>query len=96
MADKTPFKPFNRMAKPERVQVVKDNAQPRVKPPQMAHKPQPNLAPPGMSGIRTEKRFAFQKPPAPKPEFAPTQGNLRREFKSLVRNQTGKGHEIER
>ena len=96
MADKKPFVPYADVEKVKR-ELMKDNAQPRIKPPQMATKPQPNLAPPGMVGIRTEKRFALGKAPAPpKPEFSPTQGNLRREFKSLVRNQTGRGRDIER
>ncbi len=95
MADKKPFVPYADVEKVKR-QLVKDNAQPRIKPPPMARKPQPGLAPPGMVGIRTDKRFALPKAPAPpKPEFTATQGNLKREFKSLVRNQTGKGHDIE-
>ena len=94
MIGKKPFVPYADIAKVKR-ELMKDNAQPRVKPPEMAHTPQPNLAPPGMVGIRTEKRFTLPKAP-PKPEFSPTQGNLKREFKSLVRNQTGKWHDIER
>ena len=94
MTGKKPFVPYADIAKVKR-ELMKDNAQPRVKPPEMARMPQPNLAPPGMVGIKTEKRFTLPKAP-PKPEFPPTQGSLRREFKSLARSQTGKAQDIER
>lgn len=73
----------------------KNNAKPRVKPPEMAKKPEPGLAPPGMSGILTEKRFAFRQVPTPEKPFTPTQGNLKREFKSLAQSPT-KGRDIDR
>ncbi len=96
MVEKRPFVPYADVEKVKQ-ELVKDNAKPRIKPPEMAKKPQPGLAPPGMSGIRTEKRFALSKSPAPpKPEFRSAPGNLRREFKSLTGNRTDRGPEIER
>lgn len=97
MAARPIFRSFNDAAKDKRVEIVKDNAQPRIKPPEIAQQPQHGLAPPGMSGIRTEKRFAFRPPPAPeKAPFSPQPGNLKREFSSLVQKQPGKTHDIER
>lgn len=97
MSAKPVFRTFNAAAKDKRVEIAKDNAQPRIKPPEIAKHPPPGLAPPGMSGIRTEKRFVFRPPPTPeKAPFSPQPGNLTREFKSLVQNQPGKTHDIER
>ena len=97
MAGNKRFVPYADIAKVKE-QLVKDNAQPRIKPPQMAKKPQPGLAPPGMSGIKTEKRFALPKPAheQQKQAFSPLQGNLRRAFKSLAGNRTRNGPDIER
>lgn len=79
---------FTDAAKTRKAELVKDNAKPRVKPPEIARSPEPALAPPGMSGIRTEKRFAFRASPAPVKDFSPTQGNLKREFKPLAQTPT--------
>lgn len=50
--EKRPKKPFSLAGSKEPVVRDKDNAAPRVKPPQLAHVPHPRLAPSGMSGIK--------------------------------------------
>ncbi len=98
---KSPAKPFNLGAKgAEKTPQVtrdKDNAQPRVKPPEQARKPGPRLAPPGMSGTKRNlptkaqvtrqvpKRFSLGQP-----------GELKKEFKPIVSKPPGKGPDISR
>jgi hypothetical protein len=69
----------------------KDNAQPRVKPPAMARVPQPNLAPPGMVGIRSPMpKLVARSVPKAEAEKAPAKfsldrrGYLTRTFKPLA------------
>ena len=95
MTDKRPFKAFNQVAR-KPVERTKDNAAPRIKPPSIVTMPPPDLAPPGMAGVRP-KRFALaQAPQAPKREFSPgDSGNLKRTFKPLAQA-TGKDHGPER
>jgi hypothetical protein len=71
----------------------KDNAQPRIVPPQQVRTPHPQLAPPGMSGIRTSQRMGLPHvPPKPKRmEFEA--GVTKREFKSLAPKSPSKAHE---
>jgi hypothetical protein len=74
----------------------KDNAQPRVAPPQQVRVPHPQLAPPGMSGIKTSRKLALPgDPPKPKrQEFE--SGFASREFKSLVQSPSGKDRSRDR
>ncbi|MEL6646137.1 MAG: hypothetical protein AAFQ05_00305 [Pseudomonadota bacterium] len=60
----TPRKPFTLASDPDPAHLRdKDNAQPRVQPPQGVTKPAPNLAPPGMSGIKTSTLPRAPSPP---------------------------------
>lgn len=94
MADnKKPFVSFNDAANQKREQ-LKDNAQPRIKPPHIATQPQPNLAPMGMVGT-TRFQITNSFTPSKKP-FTPEQGNLKREFQSLVSPNITKSRDIER
>ena len=57
MNDKSSKAPFNRITNPDGTPVRdQDNAQARPKPPSWSNHPAPNLAPPGMSGIRQSQR----------------------------------------
>ncbi|MFM9977230.1 MAG: hypothetical protein ACKVOP_04205 [Sphingomonadaceae bacterium] len=71
----------------------KDNAQPRIAPPQAVRTPHPQLAPPGMSGIKTTARLghAIEPPKLKRLEFQ--SGVTTREFKSLVQTPPGKTHD---
>jgi hypothetical protein len=52
MDRKRPKKPFSLAGSKEPVVRDKDNAAPKIKPPEQTHLHHPRLAPPGMSGIR--------------------------------------------
>lgn len=73
----------------------KDNAQPRIQPPRFVTTPAHNLAPPGMSGIKTNKRLYGQertvRGSAPKPpQYKPGErGTVAKTFKSIA----GKDHD---
>jgi hypothetical protein len=62
----------------------KDNAEPRVKPPVMARDPAPNLAPPGMVGIRRTPETVLAKPVTKEPEKSFRDGDLSRKFTPLA------------
>lgn len=65
----------------------KDNTMPRIKPPQIARQPAPNLAPPGMVGIRSTPGTVAAKPVIEKPKKTfslDRNGDLTREFKPLA------------
>lgn len=87
--EKRPKKPFSLAGSKEPVVRDKDNAAPRIKPPELVRLPHPQLAPPGMSGIKmglpAMERFAGQpspKPPPPKREPK----SPKRVFTSLVQS----------
>jgi hypothetical protein len=90
--DKKPFVSFNDAANQKR-ELLKDNAQPRIKPPHIATQPQSNLAPMGMTGTRFQITNTFT--PHKKP-FTPEQGDLKREFQSLVSPNITKSRDFER
>ena len=78
----------------------KDNAMPRIPPPKTVQIPHPQLAPPGMSGIKTqEKRFTLTGPlperPKPKIEMG-QEGRVKRAFEPHVQAPPGKGWSIDR
>ena len=75
----------------------KDNAQPRVPPPKFAQVPAPNLAPPGMSGIkRSPLQQQVAQQPA-RPQFkAGNGGELSKEFKPIAERSPEKGHSHDR
>ena len=79
MSDDKQRKPFNEASQGETPAFRdKDNAAPRVPPPEQATKPAPNLAPPGMMGIRTSITAQQQPVTHAKPEVklpALDQGN---------------------
>lgn len=74
----------------------KDNAQPRVAPPQEVRVPHPQLAPPGMSGIKSSRKLGLVQdaPKAKRQEFE--SGFAAREFKSLVQSPSGKDRSRDR
>ncbi len=77
----------------------KDNAQPRVKPPEQARTPHPRLAPPGAAGIRPGLGAVAERaaPPPPKMRTEPgEQGKTSRTFKPLVQKSPDKGRTPER
>lgn len=94
MSDNKPRKPFTLAAEGKSVLRTKDNAKPRIKPPQPVNKPAPNLAPPGMSGLRPKPGLTLPDPKHPSPQPKPAQqkrfqlhtgkGQLSRTFKPLV------------
>lgn len=70
MTDKTPRASFDRSADPDQEKIRdKDNANPKPKP-SFAQKPAPNLAPPGMMGIRRSLPSQETHPPKVDPEMA--------------------------
>lgn len=105
MSDNKPRKPFTLAADGKRTLRTKDNAKPRIRPPQQVQKPAPNLAPPGMSGLRLKPGTTLARPQSPTsdPKPAPTKrfglhtskGQLTRTFKPLV-NGKDKARRLER
>lgn len=86
--EKRPKKPFSLAGSKEPVVRDKDNAAPRIKPPQLANTPHPRLAPAGMSGIKTGpvlERFAGSPPPKP-PQEKLEPATPKRAFTSLVQS----------
>ena len=74
MSDR-PKNPFRLAARQDQAHLrEKDNAAPRVPPPQQAMKPAPNLAPPGMAGVKRDL-------PSQTPERSPFK-SLREAFQS--------------
>jgi hypothetical protein len=93
--DKPPLTPFAKAAQkpPENIR-DKDNAQPRVPPPQQVRVPAPRLAPPGMSGIRPVQppKMMREPPKMPKPTRQVGKASeINKEFKSLVSKGPDKG-----
>lgn len=86
--EKRPKKPFSLAGSKEPVVRDKDNAAPRIKPPEFEHLPHPRLAPPGMSGIKmglpAMERFGGQ--PSPKPPMKREHEPPKRAFTSLVQS----------
>jgi hypothetical protein len=100
MTDKKPKKPFNLSARPPQKKANeirdKDNADPRIKPPAMAKKPSPKLAPPGMSGITRNLATPANAKQKPK-RFTPGEkGDLKKTFKPIVQSGKPKGPDIGR
>lgn len=95
--EKRPKKPFSLAGSKEPVVRDKDNAAPRIKPPQLANTPHPRLAPAGMSGIRPSLNPGQPRPLPPPPAKAMQdhQGKAQRAFKPLVQGPQGKdkGHD---
>lgn len=87
--EKRPKKPFSLAGSKEPVVRDKDNAAPRIKPPELAHVPHPRLAPPGMSGIKmglpAMERYVGQPSPKPQPPKREPE-TPKRAFTSLVRS----------
>jgi len=73
----------------------KDNAAPRVTPPSQAQHPHPQMAPPGMSGIKTgSKRYTFAVSIQVDKELKMAPGEKeppKKAFKSLAPDQPDKG-----
>ncbi|WP_050763165.1 DUF7678 domain-containing protein [Roseobacter sp. GAI101] len=66
MSDKSLKDPFNQVTNPDGTPVRdKDNADSRPPPPRWSQTPQRNLAPPGMSGIRSGHKQATPRPVEP-------------------------------
>ena len=72
MSDNKPRKPFTLAAEGKPTLRTKDNAKPRIRPPQPVNKPAPNLAPPGMSGLRPKPGTTLTQPQAQSPKPAPS------------------------
>jgi hypothetical protein len=110
MQDQRPPKPFKLLtstnSKAEsktnsiptaRVLPDKDNAQPRIKPPNLAQYPAPNLAPHGMSGIKTMAARQQAAQHVPKQPFkAGNGGELSKVFKPIAAKSPDKGHDRSR
>lgn len=71
----------------------KDNAQPRIVPPQQVRTPHPQLAPPGMSGIKTTARLGHPIAPPKLKRLEFQSGVTTRDFKSLAQKPPTKTHE---
>lgn len=90
MSDNKPRKPFTLAAEGKPILRTKDNAKPRIRPPQQVQKPAPNLAPPGMSGLRPMQGLTQPQAQSPKPappkrfKLHSNKGQLTRTFKPLV------------
>lgn len=92
----SPTKRFALHAAPEQVSIRdKDNAAPRVTPPNLGQDPAPNLAPPGMAGIRASGPVAGPSlpPPEPKRFTLGIGGGATREFKGFAN--PGPDHDLE-
>lgn len=91
-----PKKPFTLAANPDQeLETIrdKDNAAPELPAPSSARSSRPNLAPPGMSGIKRNL-------PSPAPQKAedklPNPSDLTKAFMPLARLQKDKDHDIGR
>ena len=88
----SPRKPFNLGAKPP--ERDKDNADFRHPPPNYSRKPPPNLAPPGMSGIKRNQPSKNDGHEPEKPRFAlGERGKLKKIFQPIASPNKNKGHE---
>ncbi len=77
----------------------KDNAAPRVPPPQQVRTPHPRLAPPGSVGIRPSLMPVMDRAPPELPKAKielGQQGRAQRAFKPLVQKSPDKGRTPER
>lgn len=95
--EKRPKKPFSLAGSKEPVVRDKDNAAPRVQPPQLENTPHPRLAPAGMSGIKPSLNQGQPRPlpPLPMKSIQDRQGVAQRAFKPLVQSPQvkDKGHD---
>jgi hypothetical protein len=77
----------------------KDNAAPRIKPPELAHVPHPRLAPPGMSGIKMglpAMERSVGVPPLRHASKTKEEGRAKKAFTPLVSTQPTKGKSHDR
>lgn len=98
MSDNTVKPPFNQAVEGRVTIRDKDNAMPRIRPPQMAQTPQPDLAPPGTVGLKIRKGFVLGRealpPPPPRKFMLDRSGDLQRTFNEIDRKAQEKAAEI--
>lgn len=89
--------PSATIEKQQTVANSRDNAMPRMPPPSFARTPAPNLAPPGMSGIKRSAQPTNLPHLIPKETFkAGAGGELTKAFKSIAEPTPNKDHNRDR
>lgn len=97
--EKRPKKPFSLAGSKEPVVRDKDNAAPRIKPPEQVNLPHPRLAPPGMSGIKMGLSAMERSVGAPPPRHTlktEEEGRAKKAFTPLVSAQIAKSKSHDR